>query len=458
MKAFLLCSLYLFVAISSVHSASYYYRAGREIIEPTVEETVKEVVAELKKEEVLPAVVIDDVDAVKKVDDSVVAPSVQVVQVAENNVIPEVKEVIVTEVVDEARGKIVPQQLRLEALEIVQPVNADKVATVAETVKNAAVEAIRTTNEDVVTNEVVKPIEKVPEPAVIPAAVIPVAETKIVEPVVVPVVEPIVDSVVVKSVPLVDIVETPQQAVVEAVKASEPVVAAVVETVETVQPVELKSQDSTSVAEPIVVVKEDASSVVPAAVDTVKVADELRSAVPAAEVSKPEVVVSETNVDVPKEKTKDVVPPAVRQQETPNPIIAPITNFLNQFNQNAQQTLQTITQNFPQGILNAFNRPNQQSDTPAEADATSEEANTVADNIEPIAEAAPTQAPASSPVAFIQNAFQNLLGGQRSTTAAPIVEAAPSDTRRDDDSSVEIVQNIEVADVDDKVDLVKKVE
>lgn len=38
MKGFTLCFVYLLIAVCSVHSASYYYRAGREVVVPVAEE------------------------------------------------------------------------------------------------------------------------------------------------------------------------------------------------------------------------------------------------------------------------------------------------------------------------------------------------------------------------------------------------------------------------------------
>lgn len=416
MKGFLLC-VYLCVVFSTVHSASYYYRAGREIIEPTVEETIREVISEVKKEDVPAAVIVDEIVAVKNAAESV-APLVPV-EVPENVVVPNV---LVTEVVDEARGKIVPQQLRLETLDVIQP-SGGKAETVADTVKNAAVEAIRATNEEIVINEIVKPVEVVPEtvaPVVPPVSVD--IETKQTGDV--------VDIVpVVKAVPVANVV-------VDSVK-SEPVVEAVkvVETV--VAPVE---------------------AVVPAVVETVKSGEVLRAAVPEPEAQSPEAEVapSVTKVDEPTEEKQEVVQdPAVRQSapaQQPNPIQQFATSIQNQFSTLASQ-IPVFGQLFGAGT-NSANRP--QADTAVTA-ADAVEQSAISDNIAPIAEATP--APASSPASFLQPIIApitNLLQRVTPTTAPPAVEvAAVSDTRHGDDT-VQIVQNIEVDDVDDKVDYTKK--
>lgn len=38
MKGSTLCFVYLLIAVCNVHSASYYYRAGREVVVPVAEE------------------------------------------------------------------------------------------------------------------------------------------------------------------------------------------------------------------------------------------------------------------------------------------------------------------------------------------------------------------------------------------------------------------------------------
>lgn len=83
MKAIILSTIYLLIATSTVKSASYYYRAGREIIVPSVDEPIKEVIAELKKDS--PVAV--EALFVEKVPDSVVVP--------ENNVVDSVPQEVV---------------------------------------------------------------------------------------------------------------------------------------------------------------------------------------------------------------------------------------------------------------------------------------------------------------------------------------------------------------------------
>lgn len=112
MKSALICGIVLCVLLSSVHSATYYYRIGREVIVPSVdEEVVKEVVAaELKK------------DGLAIVEES--APVVA----------------------DAPRADPSPAA-NLESLEVVPAAgNPLKAATVSETVKNAAIEAVRSEN------------------------------------------------------------------------------------------------------------------------------------------------------------------------------------------------------------------------------------------------------------------------------------------------------------------------
>lgn len=122
--------MYLLIAVCNVHSASYYYRAGREVVVPVAEELI--VAEEARKEDPLIAL--------------------------------ETLEVVPAELVDPAQ----------------------KIATVAETVKSAAVEAVRTQNEEVLAvKEVddVKPVEtfvKNVEPAI---SGVPVVKTDVVVPV-----------------------------------------------------------------------------------------------------------------------------------------------------------------------------------------------------------------------------------------------------------------------------------
>lgn len=447
----ILCAVYLLIAISTVHSASYYFRAGREVIVPTIEE-VKEVISELKKEEpvaieeilsvqappenIEAAVIaaeaeIEPAIALKSVP-SVVESVVPIVENVENNVVvaavEEPKQVVAAEVSDEARAK--PNTLlRLETIEVVQPdVIPEKVATVAETVKIAAVQAIEKQNEESLkTVESAKPIE---------------ISTEVKEVEVAP---------VVKSVPVVENVEA---------------------SVKTVDPV--------SAPVPVPVPAEVQEVVVPAAVEIVEKAQEtVRSADP--EPVKPEIV-KEEKVEVPSEaekivekvaeKSAEVPAPEIRQQpaQQPGPLDA-ITNAITNLQNSVQSTFQNAIQNTP--IISSIFRPQQgQSDAPAVAGVenpsialnTAEVAPTVTSNV-----ALPATPLASSTTApnFLQN-VQNAISSLatnilRPTTApAPAVAAAPeaappvivSGTRGGDDS-VEVVQHIAV-DVNDKVDLTKQ--
>lgn len=292
----------LLIAISSVHSASYFYRAGREVIVPTVDE-VKEVISELKKDE---PVIIEEIIALPNVPEIVepVIPAMAVKSapesvVVENNVIAAdvvLPPIVPSEVVsEEARSKPNPA-IRLDTLEVIQPGNerSDKVQTVAETVKIAAVQAIEKQNEEI---EKTKPVEPVAE----------IADAKVVD-------APIVKSVEVPAVPVVESVGI--------VKSPEPVVP---------------------------VVKDEK------VVEVVKDVESVRSADP--EPSKPEVVKDEKVEKIEKvekveepvvkekagpvvEKDEAVVTSPERQDSGAQPAQPgnPVTSFFNQIQQQVQNT------------------------------------------------------------------------------------------------------------------------
>jgi len=444
----ILCAVYLLIAISTVHSASYYFRAGREVIVPTIEE-VKEVISELKKEE---PVVVEEILSIQP--DNVAAPVVAeavpivpetksvpetvvpVVENTENNVVVEPEPVVVSQVSDEARAKPNPL-LRLDTIEVIQPgVTPEKVATVAETVKIAAVQAIEK-----------EEIAKAAEPVVQPAVVEPSTETK--------------DESVVKSVPVVENVDASVKIVETApvVPAVVPIVEKVekVEKVESVEPVQesVRSADPEPVKPEPVVVKEESVEV-------------------PKEVVKDDVKAAEKSVEEAVEKTveKGVEVPAkeVRQQAAqPGPLDV-FTNTIS----NTITNLQTAFQNALQAPLNIIRPPQAQSDATAPAASettvpalnTAEVAPAVATNAAVPATplASSTTAPnflqnVQNAINSIPNAFTSIL---RPTTApaAPAVapvEPAPvivSGTRGGDES-VEVVQNIEV-DINDKVDLAQQ--
>lgn len=293
----ILCAVYLLIAISAVHSASFYYRAGREVIVPTIEE-VKEVISELKKEgpvvveEIVAAVpseaVVDPV--VKSVP--VVENVVPVVEAVENNVVADAEKVVVNDVVsDVARSKPNPSSvLRLDTLEVIQPAGekSDKVVTVSETVKNAAVQAVKT----------VPIIEPIVQPIVEPA----------VQPALVPVVQPVVESVDASVKSVVDPVPAVVPVVENVVPAVVPVesVAPAVEAVRSAEPEPAKPEEPTKSEEP----------------------------------AKPEQPAKEEKIVVqPTEKA--VVAPEVRQ--TPQPV--GFQSTISQLVQTAQQTVQGVLQN-----------------------------------------------------------------------------------------------------------------
>lgn len=237
MMRHLMCAIYLLIAISSVRSASYHSRFGREVVVPAVDE-VKEVISELKKDEpvivdesiVAAASVVPNVEqtvAVKSVPESVVPIGETIQQSVDSNVVAD--NVVVPPVVpvgDVARAKPNPS-IRLDTLEVISPGGkSDKVQTVADTVKIAAVQAIEKQNEEI---EKSKPI--VADEA---AAVAPVVKTVVEEK------EPVVESVsVVKTPePVVPIVKDDSVKSDVAAAVVEPAVVAekVVETVRSAEP------------------------------------------------------------------------------------------------------------------------------------------------------------------------------------------------------------------------------
>lgn len=270
-----LCVVYLLIAISSAHSASFFYRTGREIVVPTIDE-VKEIVSELKKDE---AVIVEEIPAVapiaaesveviapvaavvKSVPESVV-PVVETVQpVVENNVVAvdTVVPAVASEVIsEEARSKPNPA-IRLDTLEVIPPgdLKSDKVQTVAETVKIAAVQAIEKQNEEIEKDkpvEAIAPVVEVKEVKVadvkseIKQDAIPEVKSEV-KPEVKLEVQPEVKSEAKSEVPVVPVEKKVE--IVADVKLSEPVVAAVKE--ETVVPAVAieKVEESQRSADPV---------------------------------------------------------------------------------------------------------------------------------------------------------------------------------------------------------------
>lgn len=276
----ILCAIYLLIAVSTVHSASYYYRAGREVIVPAVEE-IKEIVSELKKDE---AVVVKEVDAVA---------------VPEVNVDEVVKAI---ESVDESRAVQHPV-LRLDTLEVVQPGKSDKVVTVAETVKNAAVQAIEKQNQEVADS--VKATE-VKDPVV--ETKVEVADVEVAK----------VDDVpAVKSAPIIEPVEIKSQEI----KAPEAIVPVVKD--------EVKEESAVPAVESVKQVTEIKDEVKP-------VQESVRSADP--EPAKPEDPIKQEVVDVPQPAVVDEPKQEIRQQPAETPSPNPI--------QAVQNAISTLTSNF----------------------------------------------------------------------------------------------------------------
>lgn len=214
--------VYLLIAISSVHSASYLYRFGREVVVPSVNDEVKEIVSELKKDE--PVVVVEELAAVpnvpiafENVEQAVAVKNVPAnvvstaenVPIIENNLIAAaaadavsiaaaaaVQPAVPSRVINEEARAKPNSAIRFDELEVIQPSSgkSEKVQTVADTVKSAAVQAIEKQNEEI---EKAKPVEPVKE-------VVPVIKT--------------VPAEVVPPVKSIDVVKAPEQSVVPAVK------------------------------------------------------------------------------------------------------------------------------------------------------------------------------------------------------------------------------------------------
>jgi len=479
-----LCAIYLLIAISTVHSASYYYRAGREVIVPTIEE-VKEVISELKKDG--PVVVEEDVLLVQPTPETdAAAPEVVLPLVPEpvahvvrsvpsvvETVVPIVENVETNNVVaaetvvvdDEARAK--PSSnigtLRLENIEVIQPdVKPEKVATVAETVKIAAVQAIEKQNEESANSDIAKPVEVMTETKVEEAPVAPVVKSVPVvendEPVAINAPVEAVVPAVVESVEKVDKVQ-------ESVRSADPEPAKpeVVKDEKPIEMVETEKVETEKIAEKAIEVPAEKSVEVPAE-KPVEVPAEKPVEVP---VEKSVEVPAEKSVEVPAEKSVEVPAKEVRQQAAqPSPLDTISTAF-----SNLQNTFQNAIQNTP--LISSIFRPQTQSDaqasaeTPALALNTAEVAPTVASNVALPATPLASSTAAPNFLQNVQNAISSLTSNILRPTTAPssaaapaaVPEAAPpvivSGTRGSDDDSVEIVQNIEV-DVNDKVDLAKQ--
>lgn len=202
-----MCCLYLCVVVSTVKSATYYYRAGREgreIFVPLVhraQEQLQPLVVELKKD---PLVVVDEPAVVAAVIEEKVPDLRSAAEIVEP----------IEVVVEGARRGPAPVE-KLESLEIIPPAGSPlKSATISETVKAAALEAVAETKIDsapvveaVVVPEVKSsPVEAAPAPVVdINAAAVP-EQKPAVSFVAEAVVAPEVKSAPVESVPVNEIV------------------------------------------------------------------------------------------------------------------------------------------------------------------------------------------------------------------------------------------------------------
>lgn len=440
MKSTLLCCLYVFMAINTVKSATYYYRAGREGREIVVPLSVA-------NQEVQPLIL----DALEK--DPLVAVDVSALSKAGKIA------------VEEARLAPVPVE-KLESLEIVQPVGAPlKSTTISETVKDAAIEAIRTTNAEIakeLEKPVAAPVENAPivqEVAVpaeavkstpVEAAVAVVIEPEIksapVEAAVALVVEPEVKSAPVEAAVAVVVEPEVKLAPVEA-----PVAAAIEPEIK-LAPAEAAAVVIVSDAKPIIIEPVSAENV---GVQEVK-STPLES-VPVAEIALPVEKVEEKeavqaiaieSTPETKEASKEVEP-IVRQSPAQNP--SPLQSFT--------QTVQGIQQGFNTflaPITSALGlRPNTAVSAQADAAADSQvQGNTVVETVTTIVPTSP-----SGPAAIFQQ-FQNTINSilRPSATAATVpVVASVENEIKEGDSSVPIIQQSNEI-VNDKVDLAKVAE
>lgn len=200
MKVFIVFCGLLCIAVHSVNSASFYYRNARELnaneavaavlseTKPLAEETViktDEIVSELRKDEAqkidepIPVAVVEPIfkeEIIVPIDTLRIAEPVIAIQepagvISENKPVKDeiIAEPAVLVAVDSARADADVVPAKLENLELSQPAEAlNNIATIQETVKAAAEEALRESN--IVADEVVI-VEKVDAPAA------PVAES-----------------------------------------------------------------------------------------------------------------------------------------------------------------------------------------------------------------------------------------------------------------------------------------
>lgn len=346
----------------------------------------------------------------------------------------------------------------MDKLEVVPANVAEpaKVVTVAETVKQVAIEAIRTTNEE----------------TVVPAAQAEVvAEQKLVD---------VVDTVALKTIPAdVPVIEN---AVVPEVKIAEPVAVEEVRHIADVVSTQAVGVESIAIPEPVVKsladplpeVKVDAPAAV---VQSVEVAEsvEAKNVVPAAIIKETVPTVAEDSL-VAVKQLEDVERPAVvdkvKTESAEEKVEAAPQSVEQQVkavegaveaekDPNVRQSPPSLT-SIAQGFINALGNlipplANQQQQAQQEgSNASAEPAQQPAEEALATGEVAPNGVASSTAqpniIQSAWNSITNIL--QRTTTAAP-APAASSDTRKDD-NTVEIVQNIEVENVNDKLDYNKK--
>lgn len=355
-------------------------------------------------------------------------------------------------VAEEARSEDSPA-LRLDKLEVVAP-NAEptKVATVAETVKQVAIEAIQTTNEETVVAEQnqVDQTEPVPEqksvdvvetvPTNVAAVVVP--EVKSVAPVVEQEVRHLSEEPAAETV--VQPLETPA-AEVKSVLAPEP-------EVKVAEPV-LANEVSESI---------EAKNIIPAAIikDVPAVAEETFKVKQFSDDERPATVIDTVKSDTAEQTVEPVQPSVEPVQAVKSTDGAADADK----DPNLRQSPPSLT-SIAQGFINALGNlipplANQQAQQAAAATQDATSSASAASSPQPNAEdsLATGEVVGSSTAQpnIIQSAWNSITNIlQRTTTAAPAAASATSDTRKDD-TTVEVVQNIEVENANDKLDLSKK--
>lgn len=258
MKKFLLNCVLLCIVLNSANAASYYYRAGREIIVPIASDPVP-APSELNSEKQVSPVVVDEVAPVVKeaiVADvqlkSIESPAESVVsnqvqddnsKVAENSIKNLDNLEIQKQDASDSKATTIKEAVKAAALEAIRSVNAETVESIAESAEfvvkegtlaaAAVLESKPTEKQPESVTDIKQPVEQAAEqksvPVVtqqdVPATVVDPAQPIPIEPIaevkpIVPEVKSIVPEV--KSVPLVEpVVEIKSEAIPEVKETSE---------------------------------------------------------------------------------------------------------------------------------------------------------------------------------------------------------------------------------------------